>query len=716
MHRFMRATAIVALSTAGLVSIAVHAQTVSSEGSNQQREVGQLAEVVVTAQRIEQRLQDVPLSITAVTSDDIKATDVTSLADLQDSVPGLSISGDPGQQFISIRGVSNSNGEALVGEYVDEMAVTADKVELGGDSTQLDVRLLDMERVEVLRGPQGTLYGQGSMGGTIRYITHSPDLNDYAASFEGEGGSITGGADSYKANGVVNLPLIPGALGVRLVAGDERDAGWIDSTVTGQSNINGIDFKTFRGKLLARPTDQLELSFLFLHQATDQNYQDSGFDGKDSSAVPTFNHDRYDLYNGIVKYDLGPVNVMETAGYLNRTTDLQTDLTGELLPVLTQILGLPPGFITRIPFGQPSTQRLFTDELRFSSQNQSDFGWTGGLYYRHSDANFDDQSSTAPGMLPITLLKLAEARTSDSVAIYGEANYHLTSELNAIVGARYFRDREDANAGSVEFGANTPVMGSATFHSFDPRFNLSYAFSPASMMYVNAAKGFRSGGFNVTSNAPGVPVNFQPDELWTYELGTKQQLLDRKLEFDGAVYYTDWTNVQSTYVVPNTTVGVIQNTGKVTGWGTDLSVTAHLVEGLSLIGSYGWNNLAYDTATADKNVGDPVDYAVRQSYSASLEYRRPVFGATVGFFRADYQRAGKAQFTERSANEILAYPAHDLTNLRAGLDFGHFEASIVATNVFNDRTPILLAAPILGLLENTEQRPRTVGVNVKARF
>ncbi|MGH8322312.1 MAG: hypothetical protein ACRETD_00715, partial [Steroidobacteraceae bacterium] len=226
----------------------------------------------------------------------------------------------------------------------------------------------------------------------------------------------------------------------------------------------------------------------------------------------------------------------------------------------------------------------------------------------------------------------------------------------------------------------------------------------------------RSGGFNVTSNAPGVPVNFQPDELWTYELGTKQQLLDRKLEFDGAVYYTDWTNVQSTYVVPNTTVGVIQNTGKVTGWGTDLSVTAHLVEGLSLIGSYGWNNLAYDTATADKNVGDPVDYAVRQSYSASLEYRRPVFGATVGFFRADYQRAGKAQFTERSANEILAYPAHDLTNLRAGLDFGHFEASIVATNVFNDRTPILLAAPILGLLENTEQRPRTVGVNVKARF
>jgi outer membrane receptor protein involved in Fe transport len=705
----------------GLGASSSSAAAVTDEVGSQQTPA--IAEVVVTAQKIEQRLQDVPLSISAVTAADITHKDVTSLADLQYSVPGLSISGEPGQQFISIRGVSNANGEALVGEYIDEMAVTADKVELGGDSTQLDVRLLDMARVEVLRGPQGTLYGQGSMGGTIRYITHDPDLKDFSASLEGEGGSITHGSDSYKANGVVNLPLIQETLGLRLVAGYERDAGWIDDSVTGQSNINGIDFKTFRAKLLARPTDNLEISFLYLHQDTDQDYQDYDYGtyGVDPSAVESYNRDRYDLFNGIVKYDFGAVKVLETAGYLDRTSNLQSDLTGSFLPFLQAPppagFGLPPGFITQIPFGVSSAQRLLTDELRFSSQDQGRFNWTGGLYYRHSDADFNDVTSTHPGTLPFTLLRIEEARTSDSFAVFGEANYQLTSELNAIVGARFFHDREDADADSVEFGASEPAGGSATFHSFDPRFNLSYTFSPTSMMYVNAAEGFRSGGFNVSSNAPGIPVTFAPDHLWTYELGTKQQLFERKLELDGAVYYTDWSNVQSTYIVPNTDVGTIENTGKVSGWGTDLTMIARPVQGLTLTATYGWNNLAFKTATDDKDVGDPVDYAVRQSYSVSLDYRQPVFGRTTGFFHADYQRAGESQVTERTSGSAIEYfPAHSLVNLRAGFDFGRFETSIFATNVFNDRTLLALATPVLGVLTNTEQRPRTIGVNIKAHF
>lgn len=297
---------------------------------------------------------------------------------------------------------------------------------------------------------------------------------------------------------------------MRLVAGYERAGGWIDNSATGESNINHIDYKTFRGKLLARPLDTLELSLLYLHQDIDQNFQPRAIDGVISSPVQTSLHDTYNLANGIAKYTFGSVNVLETFGYVDRSIGLQSDLTGAFLPFLEAPppplgfgFGLPPGFITQIPIHEPSKQRVLTDELRFASSGDERFNWTAGVYWRLANAHIDYQTSTFPGQLP-TLLEIAQTTRSQSYAVFADVSYKLTQQLTADVGARYFRDQLDVNASNVTFGFLTSITPPrATFHSVDPKFNLAYAFSPNSMVYFNAAKGFRSGGVNGAAHGPG---------------------------------------------------------------------------------------------------------------------------------------------------------------------------------------------------------------------
>jgi len=677
----------------------------------------QLDEIVVTAQKYAQRLQDVPLSVAAVTGDEIRARGATSLEDLQYSIPDLSaFQYGPGVEFIQIRGIAGNVGGPTVGQYVDEMAISGTNAY---SRYTPDIRLLDMDRIEVLRGPQGTLYGEGSIGGTVRYVTASPSLTEFSGSVEGEGDSISEGGSSYRVNGVLSLPLVQDYLGLRLVGGYERDGGWIDNTTTGLANVNGSDIKTFRAKLLFQPVGELQASLLVLHQDIDQNQQNFGIGGQTNATVDTVNESHYNLVNGVLTYDFGPALLTESAGYLDSRLLDEFDLTPFYLPVLAPIFGLSPGFITQI--GYPATDATLTwnDELRLSPQGQGPFHWTVGGFFQKSDTTSDSATYTAPGALPLTILSDFAASRSSAFSVFGEASYQITQQLDALVGLRYYRDRETLISDSDSLGFPAHDSGAAVFHTVNPRFNLGYAFSPESMVYFNAAKGFRSGGFNLTSAGMGVypiPPTYAPDSLWSYEVGTKQQLLDRKLELTAAVYYNDWQNVQSNFFAPGSPVEVVENGGKVTGWGTDLGLTARPLPGLTVTASYGWNNLAYRTDTADKSIGDPVDNAVRESYSASLEYRRHVFGSTNGLVRVDYQHAGDAQNTLRNFNDqIVRLPDHTIVNGRLGLDFGRYEVAVVGANLFNDRH-VIIPGPYGVLTENLEQRPRMVGVNVTARF
>lgn len=673
-------------------------------------------DILVTAQRFQQRLQDVPISMSVIGAQELEARRVTDLKDLQYAIPGLSIyEVGTGRSTVQLRGVSTTIGASTVGTYFDETPLSLDS---GGDN--FSVRLIDLERVEVLRGPQATLYGQGSMGGTIRYIPAAPDLDATGGSFDGEISFTDHGDMNYRAVGVLNLPLATDVAGLRLVAGYERAGGYIDNLATGEDDINGADLYNLRASLLVRPSDRLSFTLLANYQETDQANQDIGIDYQTSLAIPSPTRDRYTLLQGKADYDLDFAVLSGSISYIDRHNFTQFDLSAFFVPTLVLVFGFPPGFIDGVGIQATTNINIFNSELRLVSQGDGPFRWQVGAVYGDLDTNQFGGTFTQPGSLPFDLVASNDQRESRTYTIYGEASYSFTPQLTATVGLRYFNEHKTRNVVATNFGLTSTDVGEATFDTLNPRFNLVYEFNRNSMIFANVAKGFRSGGFNATSAGGGVfpvPPTYDPDSIWSYELGTKHQLLDNRLVLDASVYYNDWSDVQSNNFAPGSPLIIINNSGHVSGWGVDLGVTARPIEDLILNATFGWNNLAFDEATADKAEGDPVDAAIRESWSASVDYRPPLTDDINGIFRIDYQHGGDGQFTLRNlvAGVIVNRPGRDLVNLRIGADFGPVEVSLFANNLFDENAPIV-EGPFSLIIEDVEQRPRVIGISTSARF
>lgn len=693
--------------------IAAYAQTAPSSETGDSPAPS--ADIIVTAQRYEQRLQDVPLSISVIGSEELAARAQTDLKDLQYSVPGFStFQYGIGRQFLQMRGISNTIGSTTIGLYLDETPVSSD---LQGDA--FSIRLLDMDRIEVLRGPQATLYGQGSMGGTIRYIPAAPNLVTTSGSVEGEYSSTEGGGANYKAVSVLNLPLSLDKAGLRLVGGYERVGGFIDSAVTGEKNINSADIYTFRGSLLLKPTERLSLSLIGLYQKSQQDNQDYGVDRKTSAMIDTPVKDHYTFIQGKTAYDLDFAELSASGSYIDRRNTAVTDVSPFFAPSLVDVLGLPVGFIDSIGLTSVTDYEIYNGEVRLSSHRSGRLRWQIGAAYRDARTDQIAGDSTAPGTLPFRLIQGDVDLHTKSFTLYGEANYAVTSKLNVIAGLRYFSERRQQFSTSANFGVVAIDDNRDTFNTFNPRVNLSYAFTPNSMLYVNVAKGFRAGGFNLTSAGGGVipiPPSYKPDVIWTYEVGTKHQLFDNKLVVDASLYRSDWSKVQSYNFAPGNVITIVTNAGDVSGWGVDLSATGRPTDSLTLTATYGWNNLEFDSATGDKRPGDPVDAAVRTSYSASIDFHPQLTAAVSGLFRIDYQHADKGQITLRNLGQVVPRPARDLVNVRLGATIGgNFDVALFVNNLFDEDAPNIVG-PFGAVLENVEQRPRVIGVGASAKF
>ncbi len=676
---------------------------------------GRPGDIIVTAQRYEQRLQDVPLSISVVGAEELQGRGVTALTDLQYSVPGLSIyEVGTGKQTVQLRGISTSIGSTTVGIYYDETPLSLDTT---GDSFM--VRMIDLERVEVLRGPQATLYGNGSMGGTIRYIPAAPRLDAVSGSANVEYSQTRHGEAGYKAVGVINLPLATDVAAVRLAAAYERTGGFIDNVATGENNINRTDIYTVRGSLLVKPTEELSISLLGLYQKSKQPSQDIGIDYQTAMPVASPLRDRYTLIQGKVGYDLGFAELSASGSYIDRHNFTQFDLSALFVPLIGA-LGFPAGYITQVPTLATTDFKVWNSEIRLGSQGDGPFDWQIGVARNDLKVHVFGGTETAPGTLPFPIIASDDRRRSRAWTVYGEASYALTPELRATAGLRWFSENKQRVIDSTNFGVTSLDTGDKTYRTVNPRFNLSYDFTPDSMVYVNVAKGFRSGGFNQTSAGGGVipvPPTYKPDSIWTYELGTKHALFGNKLSLDASVYRSEWSDVQSNNFAPGNVITIVNNSGHVSGWGVDLAVNARPTPDLTLSATYGWNNLKYDEATADKADGDPVDAAVRESWSASADWRPALSDSVNGIVRVDYQHAGKGQFTLRNLNPalIVARPKRDLVNLRVGAAFGPVEVTLFANNLFNETAPVVVG-PFGLILEDVEQRPRVIGISASARF
>jgi len=673
-------------------------------------------EIVVTAQKRTQALIDVPLSISAVSNAEIAKRGASTINDLQYSVPGLSMTEfSPGQTRVQMRGVSVYSGLPTVGVYLDEMPLN---LEL--NQTGQDVRLLDISRVEVLRGPQGTLYGQGAVSGTIRYITNDVKLDRTEGMVGGEVGMIDGGGTNWKIDGVANTPIVTDRIGLRLAGSFQQFGGWIDNPVLGEKNYNSGHAFSVRGKLAVKLTDDFKITFMAQHQNLDLGAQNLSNDDKQVFDVaPAPYKSKATMLNATATYDLGDVQLLSSTGYLKRRDDLIQDFSATFKPFLP-LLGITDP-VDSIVAKRLNNNKIFTQELRLASQGNGPLNWTIGGFYRNSRTSTATDTTVTPNILPpsIVLYRIAgtEPDNSKSWAVFGEASYKLLDSLTVLAGLRYFEDRRHQDTTSTVFNSPANDRGSAKFDTLNPRFNISWQPTDDVNLYTNVAKGFRSGGFNLTSASGGfgtVPQTYDPDSIWTYEVGGKFRSADRKFSAEFALYRNEWSGVQTTTNIPGLPTSFTTNAGKISGWGVDGNLSYSPVSPLTFTLTGGWNNMEYKSNSAEHFAGDRVDYVPRFTGSASAEYRFDV-AALPSFVRVDYQHAQAFQVFIRN---FQAAPARsdeqNILNARVGVEGESWSASVFAKNILN-RDSIVYPS-FASLVYDGRLEPRVIGASFSVHY
>ena len=510
--------------------------------------------VTVTASKKKQLTTDVPYAVSAIGSGEIRDRGVIDISELQSIVPSLFITTyAPGQSRIQLRGMSTIAGSPTVGQYLDEMSIDMDQIQRA-----LDIPLVDMARIEVLRGPQGTLYGAGSLGGTVKFITRDPNLDRTEFAAEGGFRAVRNGETGYFANAIANLPIIQNTVGVRIVAGYEKLPGWIDNSVNGDKDINGGSRRYIRGKGLFRVSDAVTVSLLGYHYSLGQdNPQLSNADYTVPVFIQSPNTDRLDLANLVVNADLGAVTLTSSTGYIDRSLHQQADVTGLFSQFLPPAV-LPPG--SGIAFSDDMKFKIFTQELRLASNGTSRLSWIAGVYYRDSNTSHV-QTTPSTGPVPVNFLDTQGTAPVDSkqYAAFGEASYAIVPDVVVTGGLRYFHEHQDLSSTS---GGMTTTQ-SASFHTTSPRLNVLWRYAPNQSVYANVAKGFRSGGFNTMPTPP----SYGPETLWSYEVGGKGIVAGGKLQYDVAVYYSRYRNVQGLDIPPGGLFATTTNTGAASGLG-----------------------------------------------------------------------------------------------------------------------------------------------------
>lgn len=680
-----------------------------------------LEEVVVTAQKREQSILDIPFAISAFGEAEIKARGATDIKDLQYLIPGLSITNNqPGQDRVQIRGASAGSGIGLptVGRYLDEVSVSSD-----ASQRALDIPLLDIGRVEVLRGPQGTLYGAGSIGGTIKFISNSPDLEKTSGSLSLGFSSVDDGGNGSKFSGVVNLPLIEGKLAIRIAASTEDIAGWIDNTEMDKSDVNEAQRDFVRTKLLYKPSETFNASVMWMHYDFEQDnnnheLSESGFnllnvdnrgatDGRKAStpfATPT--SDEWDLLNLVLNFEIENADIISSTGYLDRKINFMSETVNAFFP---------PGFYGSFQIEDRETE-IFSQEIRMNSNWENPLNYTVGAFYRKTDTS-QTQTLSYPAVFgyPPQVVTGTAPVDSESWAVFGELSYDFSDRLTASFGLRYFE--EDQEPSIFLLRGPAPMDMSPEDQSFDAvtsRLNLLWAVSESASVYATISQGFRSGGINGFGSS--IP-SFDPEEAMLFEIGGRGTFLDGRVYVDGAIYYMDYDDVQ--VAIAEAGRARTTNVDSASGPGVDLAVAVNLTEDLKLNLTAGYVGREYDkvdvSAPANVAEGDTSQYTPKYTASASLAYDFDWSGDLGGMARLDLSHADGFSVFIRTFPGQPVIESEPLTYLsfRIGAMTETWQIVLSADNLLDEKDQVF---PGGAFALDTYPRPRTLSVKMDYNF
>ena len=730
-----------------------------------------LEEVVVTAQRRAERLQEVPISMSAITGATLENLGAKDFSDYAGGIPNLSIgtgtgAGGNGNAFgvsstraVSIRGVSGNNTTAF---YLNDTPVPL----------SLDPRAVDIDRIEVLRGPQGTLFGASSMGGTVRLVTRDPNTEKFSARVEAEGSHTNKGGGGYSASGTLNLPLMKDNIGLRLNAFSAFEPGLYTRTwggpqdsrldpanvlpyppggppsVGSKSHVGSEQSTGFSASLGITPTAVTGLSvtpmFMFQHSQSN-GYPLADFTPNDFVQTRQFNlgdsvDDKWTFAGLTAKQEFKFGRFIASGTYFYRRAEDIEDTSDAHALIFWGLGYYVPAPLLNILF-----TKTYTQEVRFESTFEGPVQLVVGYFHSHSDRRYYEIYN-APGLDAATGGALGTdleytqntPNTDRQKGWFVDTTIKLTDKLQVSAGVRRaYLDHEGAYTadGPLNGGVSGPpdTWSRHGEHQTAPRFTGKYQFNADHMLYLSAAKGFRIGGTNslLPEDLCGADLatlglkngeGFKSDSLWSYEIGAKDSFAGHRIRTRTALYRINWKNIQQSVYLP-CTFSVTANSGAATSKGAELELDMAVIDHLTLNLALGYEDMKITEATSTSRtiVGQPLTGVPKWSGSITAQYTIPL-GEREAFLRGQWEYTGdrKSFINVAPADGGRDLPSYSNLNLRGGIHQGPWEATLYLNNVFDKRGVVGDLMPEGAELPDRPRwfvtRPRTIGLSLRREF
>jgi outer membrane receptor protein involved in Fe transport len=723
----------------------------------------QLEEVIVTASKRVESMQDVGIAISALGTDALEAKGIVDFESYARLLPGLSyVDAGVGKRKLIVRGLSSGTDfggeQATVTVYFDDIPLTSS---VGFP----DLHMFDIERLELLRGPQGTLYGTGSMGGTLKIITNKPTTEGFEAKIDASYGTIDGGDTSHAINGMINVPVTEN-FALRAVAYEKVDGGYIDYThpLVDRNDVNEVQTTGGRLAMLWTPTDRLRIRGSVIHQKSDiagkSWFEPETGDLQISAPVVDTQDDITDIYNLTVEYDFDNFTALSTTSLFEGNNDWMFEFSENAYLVLQPLFdafGVEP----ISPHHYDEDYKIFSQEIRLQSQSDGPWQWTAGVYYEESDVRL--RQTVVVDQLPLLALGLGVAFGNpnfnpgavmpggvyyvgdnvtyandgttevEQMALFGEVSYDFNEQWTAVFGGRWY-DIEGENAGyaiglqNSVVDPSVPPPGYREFTSadasqdgFNPKVALEYRPNDDTMLYLLASQGYRLGGTNSDIvTLYGAPSEYDSDDLWNYEFGFKLDLFDRRARLNGALYYLDWTGIQTKQLLANG-FGYTDNAGEASVYGLELEGSYILNENWSV-------DFTLDTKQAELEedfitegsmqgeAGDQLQAVPELTYSLTLNNYVPMGDDMELQSLLSVQYVGESSmeydFVATKDDDIGDYT---MVNARVSMVMDNgFTIALYGENLTDERG--VTSASNLVNLRQFVVRPRSFGINLRYAF
>lgn len=755
--------AILLASTCALVfaaptmALAQDQQSTTTTARTQDRETA-VEEVIVTATRREERLQDVPLSITTLSQEDLNERGIVNYDGLATATPGVVLNrASANFNNFTARGIATNgygaNLQSTVAIYLDELPISSN-----GNSTILDPSLYDVERIEFLRGPQGTLFGSGSLAGALRILTHDPDPTGFDASVLVDLGTMNEGGLRQRYNAMVNIPLIQNELALRIVGFSRNEEGWVDNVGTGIENSNSLVQYGGRAILQWEPTDRFVARLMYSHEIS--NPHDSSLTNPVRGEYVRFT-DRPDKfqsdmanYNATFEYQFDGARLTSSTTYSDYAGLFYVDLAGSY------------GQLFPFALDADATDETFVHEMRLVSDAGGNFDWSvGGFYFRkRRDVDYNYRS-TPEFLAARNLTGLPDEYYSRStsyfiaheVAAFGQLTYRFTPDLWVTGGVRY--GSTDAQ-GFTEPGGytsnyltlayfgfmNTPItvtpVPAATGVKAEEegpsyRLSLSWRPSPTVTTYAAVSTGFRPPVVNARAGAVStldptdivIPAGATSDELINYEIGVKGRWFNGRLFADAALYLIDWNDIQVQANRVSDSVQFATNIGGATSKGLEVSLLAVPFDGWTVGLTGSWNKAEVDDLTASEAAISGAVLGARLAgpeFSGSLRvnYEWQASAGVMGNASVAVSHVGSFPnaFPNTPGRPLVPLPTYDYTdsytvvNANVAFAFDTFTVGAYVENLFDDRSINYIHPEAFIDGRYGRQRPRTVGLRIGYEF